>query len=123
MQSLMELVNMPEEESVVMEAVKETKDIIRLSLDVSGTHVMQKILAAIKEENRPNINNIVLNNLERLVLDSNGVCVIKKFINSNENEGLKKIILQKIENNCLEILQNPFGNYIIQHIFEVTNSI
>jgi len=32
MQSLMELMNMPEEESLVMEAIKDAKDIIRLSL-------------------------------------------------------------------------------------------
>lgn len=119
MQSLMELVNMPEEENVVMEAIRDPKDILRLSLDVSGTHVMQKILAAIKEENRPNINKIIINNLERLVLDSNGVCVVKKFINGNENPEIRKIILNKIEANCLEILQSPFGNYIIQHLFEV----
>ena len=32
MQSLMELMNMPEEENVVKEIVKETKDVLRLSL-------------------------------------------------------------------------------------------
>ncbi len=32
MQSLMELVNMPDEENIVKEAIKEQKDIMRLSL-------------------------------------------------------------------------------------------
>jgi len=32
MQSLMELVNMPDEECTVKEAIKESKDVIRLSL-------------------------------------------------------------------------------------------
>ena len=90
MQSLMELVNMPEEENVVKEAIKDSKDILRLSLvtiiltfkDVNGTHVMQKIIFAIKEENRSAINEILLENIERLVLDSNGVCVV--IINNNK---------------------------------------
>ena len=55
---------MPEEENVVKEAIKDSKDILRLSLvtiiltfkDVNGTHVMQKIIFAIKEENRSAIN-------------------------------------------------------------------
>jgi hypothetical protein len=32
MQSLMELVNMPDEEKIVLEAIKDPKDVIRLSL-------------------------------------------------------------------------------------------
>lgn len=81
---------MPEEENVVKEAIKDSKDILRLSLvtiiltfkDVNGTHVMQKIIFAIKEENRSAINEILLENIERLVLDSNGVCVV--IINNNK---------------------------------------
>jgi hypothetical protein len=31
---------------------------------------------------------------------------------------LRKILLDNITNNALEIVQNPFGNYIIQHILD-----
>jgi len=37
---------------------------------------MQKILSAIKEENREEVNFIILENLDKLVLDNNGVCVV-----------------------------------------------
>jgi hypothetical protein len=76
MQSLMELMNMPDEEEIVKASLADPKDIIRLSTDVSGTHVIQKILVGIKEENRGDINETILSNLEKLVLDSNGVCVV-----------------------------------------------
>jgi len=42
---------------------------------------MQKILASIKEDNRENINIIILDNLDKLVLDNNGVCVVIYFYN------------------------------------------
>lgn len=42
------------------------------------------------------------------------------MINGNVDTSIKSIIIDKINTNCLEILQNPFGNYIIQHIFDVS---
>jgi hypothetical protein len=31
---------------------------------------------------------------------------------------MRKVLLDTIINNSLEIVQNPFGNYIIQHILD-----
>ncbi len=31
---------------------------------------------------------------------------------------MRKILLDHISKNALEIVQNPFGNYIIQHILD-----
>jgi len=44
--------------------------------------------------------------------------VLKKFINGNKNEELRKFFLDTITKNALEIVQNPFGNYVIQHILD-----
>jgi hypothetical protein len=73
----------------------------------------------IEEDKREMLTNIILENLKILTLDSNGICVIKKLINSNKSEKIKKRILDEIHYHCLEIVQSPFGNYAIQHIFEV----
>jgi hypothetical protein len=43
---------------------------------------------------------------------------LKKFINSNRNLSIRKILLDEITRNALEIVQNPFGNYVIQHILD-----
>lgn len=40
------------------------------------------------------------------------------MINGNKDQIVRKSILKIIENNCIEIIQNPFGNYIIQHIID-----
>ena len=65
---------MPTEEDLVKKAV--LNDILKISYDINGTHVVQKVLSCIKETNREEINEIILNNLESLVTDSNGICVV-----------------------------------------------
>ena len=116
LQSLIEIVNMKEEEDLIKECVKE--DVIKLSLDNNGTHVMQKIVSCLNEKERTHINQTILGNFYKLVFDSNGLCVLKKFINGNQSTEIKKQVIDKIQMNALEIVQNPFGNYIIQHIFD-----
>jgi hypothetical protein len=65
---------MPMEEELVKKAV--TEGLLRISYDINGTHVIQKVLSCIKEKNREEINEIILTNLENLVTDSNGICVV-----------------------------------------------
>ena len=43
---------------------------------------------------------------------------IKKLINGNKDLNIRRSILKTIETNCLDIIQNPFGNYIIQHVID-----
>lgn len=43
---------------------------------------------------------------------------IKRLINGNKDISNRNKILFLVQKNCLEIVQNPFGNYIIQHILE-----
>ncbi len=75
LQSMIEIINMPGEEELVKEAVKD--NILRLSYDINGTHVIQKVVSCISEENREFINYIVLKNIHKLVFDSNGICVVR----------------------------------------------
>lgn len=116
LQSIIEIINLKEEEELIKECVRE--HVIYLSLNGNGTHVIQKIVSCLNEEDRQDINKLILNNFQKLVFDSNGICVIKKFINGNENFEIRRMVIEKLKQNALEIVQNPFGNYIIQHVFD-----
>lgn len=72
----------------------------------------------IDEKNREHINKTLLDNLLTLVLDPNGICVIKKLVNGNKEKSIQNSILKVIEEHCLEIIQSPYGNYIIQHVLD-----
>lgn len=113
----MEITNLPEEEKIVLEAVQGS--CLEMSLDGNATHVIQKVIVCIEENKRECINKVVLDNFKVLALDVNGVCVIKKFINSNKSENLRKEILEKINKDALELAQSPFGNYVIQQVLNV----
>jgi hypothetical protein len=77
LQSLIEIINMPGEEELVKEAVKD--HILTLSYDINGTHVIQKIISSIDENNREHINKTLLTNFDKLIYDSNGICVVRVF--------------------------------------------
>ena len=78
MQCLIEMINMPEEEEALKNGIKE--HVIDLAFDANGTHVLQKVMLCMKEENIDFIFNPVYENLIDLSMDQNGLCVIKKII-------------------------------------------
>jgi hypothetical protein len=59
-----------------------------------------------------------LTNIKSLALDTNGICVLKQFINNNKNIVIRIEILNELVNNTLEIVQSPFGNYAIQYAIQ-----
>ena len=73
----------------------------------------------VEESKRPKINSILLENFKELALNANGICVLKKFISTIKSETNKEEIYKKILKDVLEIIKNPFGNYIVQMIVEV----
>ncbi len=54
----------------------------------------------------------------KLCKDVNGICIIKKFISENDNIAIRNEIIQLLTKNCLEITQDQYGNYAIQHANE-----
>jgi hypothetical protein len=78
MQCLIEMINMPEEEHELKEGIKQ--HIVNLAFDANGTHVLQKVLLCMKEENIDFIFVPVLENFIDLSMDQNGLCVIKKIV-------------------------------------------
>lgn len=56
----------------------------------------------------------------KMANDANGLCVLKKLlVRSCENLMFKQHFQILIVNNLNDLIQNSFGNYIIQIIVEV----
>jgi len=107
-----------EEKKLIIDYVSNHE--LELSLDPEGTHVIQKIVTCFKENERQNLNNVLLvpDNINSLCLNGKGMCIMKKLIISTEDIDNKRKILNGIYKHYIEIAQSPFGNYIIQNIFE-----
>ena len=116
LQTLLDMIKTIEEEIILVESIKGNE--LKMAFDINATHVLQKMISVISENRRNSINKIILNNIKTLSLDANGICVVKKFIgNTNIPENKEKII-KLLSDNCIEIAQNPYGNYAIQYILE-----
>ena len=107
-----------EEKKTIIEYISNHE--LELAFDPEGTHVLQKIISCFPENESQSISDILLipENLNALCQDSKGIGVMKKLILNTKNENNKLKIINVVNNNYIEIAQNPFGNYIIQYIFE-----
>ena len=94
---------------------------MKLSLDVYGTHVIEKIISYFDYELIKPISNFILDNFLFLANNANGLCIVKKEIAleyQNENfDRLKK----EFYNNALVLIQNPYGNYALQMCINIWN--
>lgn len=80
LQSLIELSPEKELKEMIKQQIS-NKDIIKAySLDVNGTHIIQRMITNFKEEEREFLNNVILENFTKLVTDCNGICVVRKIL-------------------------------------------
>ena len=117
LQTLLDKVNNFELRNIVLKSI-ENKE-LEMAFNNNATYVLQKIIGIIPDYERLNTNEIIINNIINLALDSECVFIVEKFISTitiKENkEKIKEIICQ----NCLQLANSPFGNYLIQYLFQI----
>jgi hypothetical protein len=109
--------NNSEIEIIVIKSIKYKEK--ELAFDKNATYVLQKIISNIPDKKRIRLNNIIIENLREFSLNANSVLVLEKLISTNTIEENKNKIINMIKKHFLIIAQNPFGNYVIQYLFEV----
>lgn len=77
LQSLIEIVNLEEEEVIIRKAVE--PNILKLSYNSNGTHIIQKIITCFDERSRMFLNDYIIENLCKVCMNANGICVVKLF--------------------------------------------
>ena len=115
-QCIIEKLNTEEEFDLVFNSVK--NNLMKLSFDVYGTHVLEKIISTFNyEKHLIHISKFIIDNFISLVNNSNSLCIVKKEI-ILEYQRKKGEIFQKLKklllDNSLILIQNPFGNYALQ---------
>ena len=117
LQCLIQLLNSKEEEELIKECI--SNNLYNLSLGSNSSHVIQKIISVIKENNREYINNFMISNLMDLCLNSNGICVVKEFINKTKNPFYILSIVSVFEIDINKLTYNQFGNFGIQEAIKM----
>lgn len=88
--------------------------IVPLLKELNGTHVVQKF-AFEYPTYAPYVNKVIIDNSPSLATHRHGCCVIQKYLETSQGEMLR-LLLEKLINNCLMLIVDQFGNYVIQSI-------
>ena len=116
LQCLILLQNSIEEENIIKECIE--NHLFSLSTGPNSSHVIQKVIKAIKECDREYINDFIISNLMELCLDPNGICIVKEFINMSSSEFYIMSIISIFEVETNKLTFNQFGNFGIQEIIK-----
>ena len=92
------------------------KDFNKICNSQYGNHVVQKFLSAVHSSEYTNfIYNNIYKNFLLFSNNKHGVFIVQKCI-SEGNEIQRKIIYQLTVDNLFSLIENEFGNYLIQFI-------
>ena len=115
-QCIVERLGNIQEEETIINGIK--KYLMKIILDVYGTHVIEKIFSNFDYNLLKPLSKFILKNFLFLANNANGLCVMKKEI-IHEYKRDNFLLLQKLlKDNALVLVQNPFGNYALQTVFE-----
>ena len=117
LQCLIQFQNSKEEKELIKECI--SNNLYNLSLGSNSSHVIQKIISVIKEDDREYINNFMISNLMDLSLDANGICIVKEFINKTKNPFYILSIVSIFEIDINKLTYNQFGNFGIQEAIKM----
>ena len=104
------------EKNIIISSIKDHIEV--LIYDPFGCHVLEKILTFIEEENISFIYLYIFDNFLKLAYNSNGICTIKKLLVLTQEHYLHNKIKTIIINNSYDLIQHPYGNFVIQGIVE-----
>lgn len=92
--------------------------LMKVSMDVYGTHVIEKILVCFEYDLISPISSFILNNFLFLSSNPNGLCIIKKEVILEYKKDNYFRLKHQLEKNALTLIQNPYGNYALQMVIE-----
>ena len=117
LQALLDKVNSFELRDIILKSI-ENKE-LEMAFNKNSTYVIQKIITIVPDNERLNMNEIIIKNCINLAMDSDCVFIVEKFISSITISENKKKIRDIICENFLQLANSPFGNYLIQYLFQI----
>lgn len=115
-QSIVEQVCSKNEKMIFVNSIQNS--IEEFCYDTYGTHVIEKILTHFEENYTSFIYDYVLSNLLPLAKNINGICVVKKVLIYSQKQEVHNRLKQFAYDNALDLIEHPYGNYVIQVILE-----
>ena len=108
------------EKEIVINAINSNVD--KLSFDIYGTHVVEKVLLCLDPSYAQHIIQFILDNFIALACHVNGLCVAKRILTLSAQTGLyRNELIYILNTSCVSLIQNPYGNYALQVVIDQWN--
>uniref|UniRef100_A0A7S2CIK7 PUM-HD domain-containing protein n=1 Tax=Alexandrium andersonii TaxID=327968 RepID=A0A7S2CIK7_9DINO len=93
--------------------------VLELCMDPNGTHVVQRLLFCFVPPRTDPIYHPVVSKLVDVAHHPYGLCVLKKCISQAKAHGRhQELLLSRLAEHALDLVQSPYGNYAVQHALE-----
>ena len=106
---------------MILNAIKNRE--IELVFNEYGMYVLQKIILVISDNNRPDLNKTIINNIVDIILDNYGIHIFNSFIVTCTIDQNKKLILEKIKQNFSKITKSVNGINAMKFLFEIWGGV
>ncbi|KAI2632377.1 ARM repeat-containing protein [Hypoxylon sp. NC1633] len=120
LQKMIECVSTPEHAQLIIGALQYR--VVDLIQDLNGNHVIQKCLNKLSAEDAQFIFSAVGNRCVEVGTHRHGCCVLQRCMDHASGEQ-KLWLVTKITENSLRLVQDPFGNYVLQYIIDLNETI
>lgn len=113
LQKMIEFVTTHEQIEIIIDALKD--EVVPLIQDLNGNHVIQKCLTHLASEDLQFIFDAVGLHCVTVGTHRHGCCVLQRCID-HASGAQKGQLIQHITASAHTLVQDPFGNYVVQYI-------
>ena len=96
-------------------------DVVQLIQDLNGNHVIQKCLNHLTSEDAEFIFGAVGTNCVTVGTHRHGCCVLQRCVDHASGHQKTRLV-NCIVDNALALVQDPFGNYVVQYILDLSDN-
>jgi hypothetical protein len=95
---------------------------VKLIQDLNGNHVIQKCLNKLSPHDAQFIFDAVGQHCIDVGTHRHGCCVLQRCIDHASGDQ-KAWLIRQISNNAIHLVQDPFGNYVVQYILDLNEPV
>lgn len=120
LQKMIEHITTQEQIDIIINALRYR--VVELIQDLNGNHVIQKCLNKLSSKDAQFIFDAVGKHCVEVGTHRHGCCVLQRCIDYADGEQ-KAWLIHQISNNAYTLMQDPFGNYVVQYICDLNEPI
>ncbi|KAH7089767.1 armadillo-type protein [Paraphoma chrysanthemicola] len=118
LQKMIEFISTEEQTKMIIQAL--SGQVVDLIQDLNGNHVIQKCLNHLKSSEAQFIFDAVGEHCITVGTHRHGCCVLQRCI--DHASGYQKVdLVRKITAHSFHLVQDPFGNYVVQYILDLND--